>query len=61
MNRLYFVESDLTITGGVADHRLRLESSQFIAFTNLLAAEIFTLRKSGSSRDHTASRIEVMY
>ena len=47
MNRLYSVESDLTITGGVADHRLRLESSQFVAFTNLLAAEIFTLRNSG--------------
>jgi len=49
MNRLYSVESDLTITGGVADHRLRLESSQFSAFVNLLAAEIFTLRKKGSA------------
>jgi len=48
MNRLYSVESDLTITGGVADHRLRLESSQFSAFASLLAAEIFTLRKKGS-------------
>ena len=47
MNRVYSVESDLTITGGVADHRLRLESSQFIAFANLLAAEILQLRKSG--------------
>lgn len=46
MNRVYSVESDLTITGGVADHRLRLESSQFIAFTNLLAAEILTLLKN---------------
>ena len=53
MNRLYSVESDLTITGGVADHRLRLESSQFIAFTNLLAAEIFTIRKSGSKAEIT--------
>lgn len=47
MNRLYSVESDLTITGGVADHRLRLDSSQFVAFTNLLAAEILTLLKKG--------------
>jgi len=50
MNRLYSVESDLTITGGVADHRLRLESSQFSAFVSLLAAEIFTLRKKGSPK-----------
>ena len=28
MNRLYSVEADMTITGGVADHRLRLESSR---------------------------------
>lgn len=48
MNRLYSVESDLTITGGVADHRLRLESSQFVAFTNLLAAEIFLLKNIGN-------------
>ncbi len=46
MNRLYSVESDLTITGGVADHRLRLESSQITAFTNLLASEILKIRKS---------------
>ena len=46
MNRLYSVESDLTITGGVADHRLRLESSQITAFTNLLTAEILKIRKS---------------
>jgi molybdopterin-containing oxidoreductase family iron-sulfur binding subunit len=36
MNRLYSVEADLTLTGGVADHRLRLESSQFSSFVNLL-------------------------
>jgi molybdopterin-containing oxidoreductase family iron-sulfur binding subunit len=47
MNRLYSVEADLTITGGVADHRLRLDSSQFTAFANLLAAEILTLLKKG--------------
>ena len=43
MNRLYSVESDLTITGGVADHRLRLHSSHFISFANLLTAEVFKL------------------
>ena len=40
MNRLYSVESDLTITGGVADHRLRLDSSNFSAFAALLLAEV---------------------
>ena len=40
MNRLYSVESDLTITGGVADHRLRLNSSEFSAFCYLLISEI---------------------
>lgn len=48
MNRLYSIESDLTITGGLADHRLRLESSQFVAFANLLASEIFTIRNFGN-------------
>ena len=35
MNRLYSVESDLTITGGVADHRLRLSSIETEAFAAL--------------------------
>ena len=45
MNRLYTVESDLTLTGGVADHRLRLESSKFVSFSALLAAEVLKLGK----------------
>jgi len=45
MNRLYSVESDLTLTGGVADHRLRLESSHFVSFSALLAAEVLKLGK----------------
>jgi molybdopterin-containing oxidoreductase family iron-sulfur binding subunit len=43
MNRLYSVEADLTLTGGVADHRLRLESSRFSSFVNLLASEVFKI------------------
>ena len=56
MNRLYSVEADLTITGGVADHRLRLESSKFVAFSALLASEVLKLRKSKDQAliDHLA-------
>ncbi|MEC8419605.1 MAG: TAT-variant-translocated molybdopterin oxidoreductase [Verrucomicrobiota bacterium] len=36
MNRLYSVESDLSITGGVADHRLRLSSIEIEAFAALV-------------------------
>lgn len=53
MNRLYSVESDLTITGGVADHRLRLSSSQFQAFAALILAKL--LEKSESSSDKLIS------
>jgi molybdopterin-containing oxidoreductase family iron-sulfur binding subunit len=40
MNRLYAVESALTITGVAADHRLRLQSGRIAAFTAALAAAL---------------------
>jgi molybdopterin-containing oxidoreductase family iron-sulfur binding subunit len=40
MNRLYVVESVFSITGGMADHRLRLQSRQIGAFTAALAKEL---------------------
>ena len=49
MNRLYAVESDLTLTGGVADHRLRLPSSRMEEFAALFYAEILKLQKSKDS------------
>ena len=48
MNRLYVVENRFTITGAMADHRLRLPASQIATFTYLLAGKIGTIaRDSG--------------
>ena len=38
LNRLYVVESDHTVTGGKADHRLPIKSSQIEAFARAVAA-----------------------
>jgi MoCo/4Fe-4S cofactor protein with predicted Tat translocation signal len=40
MNRLYVVENRFSITGAMADHRLRLPASQIPAFTYLLAGRV---------------------
>jgi len=45
MNRLYVVENRFTITGAMADHRLRMPASQIPLFTYLLAGKIATLTK----------------
>lgn len=54
MNRLYSVESDFTLTGGMADHRLRLASSHIPAFVCLVAAAVFE-ELGGSGADLIAS------
>jgi molybdopterin-containing oxidoreductase family iron-sulfur binding subunit len=40
MSRLYAVEARFSLTGGMADHRLRLPSSQIQAFATLLASKL---------------------
>src|SRR5205809_3679575 len=40
MNRLYVVENHFTLTGAMADHRLRCPASQIAAFTHALAQKI---------------------
>ncbi len=40
MNRLYVVESGYSITGGMADHRQRMKSSEIASFAAALASEL---------------------
>ena len=42
MNRLYVAESGFSLTGGMADHRIRLQSSRIGAFAVRLARELGT-------------------
>ncbi|MCS6885950.1 MAG: TAT-variant-translocated molybdopterin oxidoreductase [Acidobacteriota bacterium] len=43
LNRLYVVESNFSITGAKADHRLRLRSGEIASFASALAGEVFNL------------------
>ncbi len=43
MNRLYIVETGFSVTGGMADHRLRLKPSEIEGFTAAIGLEISKL------------------
>jgi len=53
MNRLYVVEGTFTITGGMADHRLRVQSGQVGMFATALAHEL-----SAQGLDISAPRVD---
>ncbi len=40
MNRLYVAEAGFTVTGGMADHRLRMRSAEVAGFARAVAAEL---------------------
>jgi molybdopterin-containing oxidoreductase family iron-sulfur binding subunit len=40
MNRLYVAEAGFSVTGGMADHRLRMRSSEVAVFARAVAAEL---------------------
>jgi len=47
MNRLYVVENHFTLTGAMADHRLRCPASQIAAFAHALAQKILGATNDG--------------
>src|SRR5438105_5062867 len=51
MNRLYAVEGVYSLTGAMADHRLRLESRQIAPFLAMLAARLTRAAAGASSAD----------
>jgi molybdopterin-containing oxidoreductase family iron-sulfur binding subunit len=47
MNRLYVAEAQLSVTGGSADHRLRLKPSEVLPFARAVAAELAAKHGAG--------------
>jgi molybdopterin-containing oxidoreductase family iron-sulfur binding subunit len=55
INRLYAVENRYTVTGGMADHRLRIPASQVSVFALQLAAELGTATGDATLTSITAT------
>jgi len=54
MGRMYTVEPSFTLTGGAADHRLRVPSSQVLKVTALIAQELGNSLNSGPLKSAAA-------
>ena len=55
MSRLYTVESTFTVTGGVADHRLRTPASQVLKVAALVAAKVGEVTGDGALKSAVAA------
>jgi molybdopterin-containing oxidoreductase family iron-sulfur binding subunit len=60
LNRLYVIESNHTVTGGRADNRLPLKSSQIEAFARALAGSAGAAGFSGAAPEGTEHFVEVI-
>jgi molybdopterin-containing oxidoreductase family iron-sulfur binding subunit len=60
MNRLYVVESALTITGIAADHRLRLQSRKIAAFAAALGAELGVGPAAGATTEFDTKWLQAL-
>ena len=56
MNRLYVVESRFSLTGGMADHRLRLPASHVRDYTMVLARELLRANRLSPRREALRQR-----
>ena len=60
LNRLYVVESTLSVTGGKSDHRVPLKTSQIDAFARALAAKVGVPGVSGTAPAGTEAAVAAM-
>ncbi|MDO8677320.1 MAG: TAT-variant-translocated molybdopterin oxidoreductase [Acidobacteriota bacterium] len=60
LNRLYVVESNHTVTGGRADNRLPIKSSQIEAFARAVAAQVGVAGSTGTAPAGTAAFVDAV-
>ena len=61
MSRLYAVESTMTSTGSMADHRLRLGSSQMGAFIAQIAAALGVTLPAGAAKSAASLQVDAKW